>query len=144
MVGVIRLRDSKTGPRVVPLTRAVKRILHGIEKTPGTKNVIVSQRFGKPLVKFTSHWNVIRARAGLDDVRLHDLRHSHASRALALGESLPTIGKLLGHRKVATTAKYAHLVRDAEKAAAARVSFWSPNGNASRRLPGTAGLRPRS
>ena len=119
--GVIRLRDSKTGPRVVPLTRAVKRVLDGIERAPGTNHVIVGQRFGKPLVKFTTHWNAIRARAGLDDVRLHDLRHSYASRALALGESLPTIGKLLGHRKVATTAKYAHLVRDAEKAAAARV-----------------------
>ena len=119
--GVIRLRDSKTGPRVVPLTRAVKSVLDGIEKSPGSKNVIVGQRFGRPLVKFHSHWNVIRERAKLDDVRLHDLRHSYASRALALGESLPTIGKLLGHRKVATTAKYAHLVKDAEKAAAARV-----------------------
>jgi len=119
--GLIRLRDSKTGPRAIPLTSAVKNVLEGIEKTPGSDNVIVGQRFGKPLVKFHSHWNVIRERAGLEDVRLHDLRHSYASRALALGESLPTIGKLLGHRKVATTAKYAHLVRDAEKAAAARV-----------------------
>ena len=119
--GVIRLRDSKTGPRTVPLTRAVINVLDGIEKTPGSENVIVGQRFGKPLVKFHSHWKAIRERAGLEDVRLHDLRHSYASRALALGESLPTIGKLLGHRKVATTAKYAHLVRDAVKAAAARV-----------------------
>ena len=119
--GLIRLRDSKTGPRVVPLTRAVKSVLDGIEKTPGSKNVIVGQRFGRPLANFDSHWKVIRERAGLNDVRLHDLRHSYASRALALGESLPSIGKLLGHRKVATTAKYAHLVRDAEKAAAARV-----------------------
>ena len=83
--------------------------------------MIVGQRFGRPLANFDSHWKVIRERAGLNDVRLHDLRHSCASRALALGESLPTIGKLLGHRKVATAAKYAHLVGDAEKAAAARV-----------------------
>ena len=52
--------------------------------------------------------------------RLNDLRHTYASRALALGESLPVIGRLLGHARVGTTAKYAHLVRDAEKAAAAR------------------------
>ena len=45
------------------------------------------------------------------------MRHSYASRALALGESLPAIGKLLGHRKVSTTARYAHLMRDAEKVA---------------------------
>ena len=51
---------------------------------------------------------------------LHELRHSYASRALALGEGLPAIGRLLGHVRVGTTAKYAHLVRDAEKAAAAR------------------------
>ena len=61
-----------------------------------------------------------RKEAGLDDVRVHDLRHSYTSRALALGESLTVIGRLLGHNKVETTAKYAHLVRDAEKAAAAR------------------------
>ena len=50
------------------------------------------------------------------------LRHSFASRALSLGESLPMIGKLLGHRKVQTTARYAHLARDSVKAAAERVS----------------------
>ena len=59
--------------------------------------------------------------AGLGDVRLHDCRHSHASRAPALGEGLPTIWKLLGHRKMATTARYAHPMRDAEKVAATRV-----------------------
>ena len=54
--------------------------------------------------------------------RKHDLRHSYASRALSLGESLPMIGKLLGHRKVQTTARYAHLARDSVKVAAERVS----------------------
>ncbi len=67
------------------------------------------------------YWQPIRARAGLPEVRIHDLRHSYASRALALGESLYTIGKLLGHSRVSTTARYAHLMRDAEKAAASRV-----------------------
>ena len=51
-----------------------------------------------------------------------DLRHSFASRALALGESLSMIGKLLGHRKVQTTARYAHLAQDSVKASAARVA----------------------
>ena len=54
--------------------------------------------------------------------RFHDLRHSFASRALSLGESLPMIGRLLGHRKVQTTAQYAHLARDSVKAAGERVS----------------------
>ena len=51
----------------------------------------------------------------------HDLRHSYASRALALGESLTMIGRLLGHSKVSPAARYAHLIRDSEKVAAARV-----------------------
>ena len=60
--------------------------------------------------------------AGLVDVRIHDLRHSFASGAVALGESLPIIGKLLGHTQVQTTARYAHLAADPVKAAAERVS----------------------
>lgn len=59
---------------------------------------------------------------GLIDVRLHDLRHTFASGAVALGESLPMIGKLLGHTQVQTTARYAHLAADPVKAAAERVS----------------------
>ena len=67
-------------------------------------------------------WEILRSRAGLRDVRIHDLRHSFASRALALGESLPMIGKLLGHRKVDTTARYAHLARDSVHESAARIA----------------------
>ena len=52
----------------------------------------------------------------------HDLRHSYASRALALGESLPMIGRLLGHRQIETTARYAHLARDSAQEAAERVA----------------------
>ncbi|MCY4585886.1 MAG: tyrosine-type recombinase/integrase, partial [Bryobacterales bacterium] len=72
--------------------------------------------------KLDNAWRTIRSRAGLEDVRLHDLRHSFASRALALGESLPMIGKLLGHRRVESTARYAHLARDSVHAAAARIA----------------------
>ena len=56
-----------------------------------------------------------------DRPNFHDLRHRYASRALALGESLTMIGRLLGHTKVSTTARYAHLARDTEKASAANV-----------------------
>ena len=66
-------------------------------------------------------WLLVRAKAGLDGVRIHDLRHSWASRALALGESLSMIGKLLGHSRIDTTARYAHLERDTEKVSAAKV-----------------------
>ena len=65
---------------------------------------------------------MLRKATGLEDVRVHDLRHSFASRALALGESLPMIGKLLGHTRVQTTARYAHLAEDSVKASAARIA----------------------
>ncbi len=65
---------------------------------------------------------VSRERAGLDDVRIHDLRHTFASVAVSGGQSLPMIGKLLGHTQVQTTARYAHLAADPIKQAAADVS----------------------
>ena len=62
------------------------------------------------------------ARAGLEGVRIHDLRHTFASRALALGETLPVIGKLLGHSDIETTARYAHLARDSILDAAEQIA----------------------
>ena len=67
-------------------------------------------------------WRRRRKPAGATDVRIHDLRHSYASQALALGESLMMIGKLLGHTQVQTTARYAHLARDSIQNAAARIT----------------------
>ena len=116
---LLRLRDGKTGPRMVALTGPVLRVLDGIERVEDVPWVIRNKSKGR-LTSLFSHWQRVRKEAGLDDVRVHDLRHSYASRALALGESLTVIGRLLGHNKVETTAKYAHLVHDVEKAAAAR------------------------
>ena len=65
---------------------------------------------------------VVLKEAVLEDVRLHDLRHTFASRALDLGESLPMIGKLLGHTQVQTTTRYAHLARNSVKVAAVRIA----------------------
>ena len=117
---VLRLRDAKTGPRMVPLTGPVLKVLDGIEREEGVPWVLRGARPGSRLTSLSHHWQRIRTETGLGDVRIHDLRHSYASRALALGESLSVIGRLLGHTRVGTTAKYAHLVRDAEKAAATR------------------------
>lgn len=119
--GELRLRDAKTGPRMVPLTTPALRVLDGIARLPGNPWVFPGQNGASRPLNITPYWERIRTGAGLDDVRIHDLRHSYASRALALGEGLSAIGKLLGHAKVSTTARYAHLMRDAEKAAAARV-----------------------
>ena len=67
-------------------------------------------------------WNAVRAEADSSGVRLQDLRHSYASRALALGESLTMIRKLPGHTQVQTTARYAHLARDSIQNAVARIT----------------------
>ena len=117
----LRLRDSKTGPRAVSLSPEAARVLAGIDKVPGNPWVIPGANPGQRLSSLFGPWRRVRARAGLDDVRMHDLRHSYASRALALGESLPVIAKLLGHAQIQTTARYTHLTRDAVRDAAARV-----------------------
>jgi len=67
-------------------------------------------------------WRTVTRAAGLEGLRLHDLRHSFASSALAQGVTLPVMGRLLGHRSIATTQKYAHMWDDAARAAAARVT----------------------
>ena len=120
--GKLRLRDSKSGPRMVPLTPTAVELLRGIPRVKGNPWVFVGWAKGSHVGLLANHWHRLRARADLSDVRLHDLRHSYASRALALGESLSMIGKLLGHSKVETTARYAHLARDVEKVSAARVA----------------------
>ena len=119
--GEIRIRDGKTGARRVPLTPAVERVLAGIGRVDGNPWVIRGQNPRDHLKNLDQVWLRLRDRAELKDVRIHDARHSFASRALAIGESLPTIGRLLGHRRVTTTARYAHLARDTERASAVKV-----------------------
>ncbi|MQX37613.1 tyrosine-type recombinase/integrase [Roseospira navarrensis] len=118
----LRLPDSKTGAKVVHFGETVARVLEGIERIDGNPWVITGRKEGGRLTDLQHPWRRIRAQAGLDDVRLHDLRHSFASGALSLGEGLTMIGKLLGHSQVQTTARYAHLANDPVKAAAGKIS----------------------
>ena len=120
--GELRLPDSKTGARMVPLSRAAAGVLTALPRDSDNPWVITGRKPSAHLADLQHPWRRIRARAGLDDVRIHDLRHSFASRALALGESLPMIGKLLGHTQVQTTARYAHLARDSVKASASKIA----------------------
>ena len=105
--GHLFLSDSKTGPRTVWLCETAREILDGLPR---------SSRFVFPIADWTTPWSwldafwiQLRAEAGLDDVRLHDIRHSFASMALSSGETIRTVGRLLGHDNAATTLKYAHL-----------------------------------
>ncbi|MYA95827.1 MAG: tyrosine-type recombinase/integrase [Nitrospinae bacterium] len=119
----LRLADSKTGARVVPLPPPAVELLTRLPRTPDVPWVIPGQKPGTHLRDVDHAWRIVRARAGLGGVRLHDLRHSYASRALALGEGLPMIAKLLGHAHVETTARYAHLARDSVRESAERVAL---------------------
>ena len=118
----LRLADSKTGARVVSLSGPAVKLLAGLPHTPGNPWVIPGRKPGTHLRKLDDAWQAVRSRAGLDGVRLHDLRHSFASRALALGEGLPVIGRLLGHARIETTSRYAHLARDSVRESAERVA----------------------
>lgn len=120
--GHLRLRDSKTGPRWIPLTREALIVLDGLERKPGNPWVFTGIGEAAHVGDLTRYWLRLRKKMDLEDVRLHDLRHSYASRALQLGESLSMIGRLLGHSGIDTTARYAHLAKDTEKASAARVA----------------------
>ncbi len=118
----VRLPDSKTGARAVPLPPEAVELLTGLLSAHDGPWVIPGRKPGTRLANVDEAWRAIRERAGLEGVRLHDLRHSYASRALALGEPLPVIGKLLGHSRLETTARYAHLARDSAQEAAGRVA----------------------
>jgi integrase len=74
-----------------------------------------------PVRDVDHHWRLIRKAAGLDDFRLHDLRHSFASLVISSGESLATVGALLGHSQAATTARYAHLHDEVQRRATERL-----------------------
>ncbi|MCY4016174.1 MAG: site-specific integrase [Gammaproteobacteria bacterium] len=120
--GEMWLRDSKTGERMVPMPPAAAEVLASLPRTGGNPWVFPGRKKGSRQVNIHVSWDRVRKRAGLDDVRLHDLRHTFASRALAIGEGLPMIGELLGHRRVGTTARYAHLARESIQAATAKVA----------------------
>ena len=74
----------------------------------------------KPLQGIKKFWRGITEQVGLEDYRLHDNRHTHASHLVSSGLSLEIVGRLLGHTNPLTTKRYAHLADDPLRAAAER------------------------
>jgi len=105
----LHLRDSKTGPRTVWIGDEGRAVLDGIVRRRKLEWVFYNWRRGRPIGDLKSYWARIRERTGFSTLRIHDLRHTYASHAAALSETLPMIGKLLGHKEVQTTARYTHL-----------------------------------
>jgi integrase len=120
--GEARLPDSKTGAKTLHLPPPALAVLAKLPRVEGNPHVIVGGVAGAAFVDLEKPWQVIRKAAGLEDVRLHDLRHSFASVAASGGMGLPIIGKMLGHTQAQTTQRYAHLASDPVKAAAAAVA----------------------
>jgi integrase len=117
--GLLRLSDSKSGRKPVVLNAPALDILAGLKRFGPF--VIAGSTTKKPRADLKRVWDLVKANASLNDVRLHDLRHTHASAGVNSGISLFMVGHLLGHRHESTTAKYAHLANDPVKQASNRI-----------------------
>ena len=108
--GHLHLSDSKTGPRMVWLSSSARQVLATLPRRspwvfPSARTT--AKHVSEGAIGY--FWVRVRSEAGLEDVRLHDLRHTHASLAVMHGENILTVGRLLGHNDPATTLKYTHL-----------------------------------
>ena len=116
--GMLALADAKTGPRTVPLNSQARAILDRQPRS-GSPFVFPSPRNpARPRCSTLGLWDRVRREAGIEDCRLHDLRHTMASQAVMNGVPVPVVSRLLGHSDVQMTLRYAHLAdRDIEAAA---------------------------
>jgi hypothetical protein len=136
----LRLPDSKTGAKIVHVGAPALKVIDGICPEGSDQDYVLPGEWGTGhFVNLQRPWERIRAAVGLDDVRIHDLRHAFASLGAATGDSLLVIGALLGHRSAKTTHRYAHLAEHPVKDAADRIS-----AEISRLLGDEAVLEPAS
>jgi hypothetical protein len=117
-----RLLDSKTGRKTIHLPLPALEILADLPRLDSNPYVIPGNKPGSHFIGVQRPWQRIRTAAGLEGLRIHDLRHAFASVAASSDLALPIIGKLLGHTQAATTPRYAHLAADPVKAAAQDVA----------------------
>jgi integrase len=118
----LQLEDSKTGRKVIPLGAPAQQLIAGVARTASPYVFPDPRDASLPIRNLDWAWVGFRKRAGLEDVRIHDLRHSFASFAVSGGAALYLVSKVLGHAHVATTQRYAHLADDPVKAAADTVA----------------------
>ena len=118
---VIELPDSKTGAKPVFLSEAAVAVLRNLRDDEEYPFIIRGRFADRPLVNLAKPWRRVCALARLEDVRIHDLRHTAASVGVATGTSLPIIGRLLGHTQSQTTQRYAHVDLDPALIAADKI-----------------------
>lgn len=116
--GLLMLPDSKTGAKAVVIGAPAMEVLASVPRIEGCDFVIAGDKPGQPRSDLKRPWVMIRRAAGLDNVRLHDLRHTYASHGAAAGMGLTVVGRLLGHADVKTTNRYSHFDADPLRRAA--------------------------
>ena len=121
-----RIPMSKSGrARHVPISDALALLLESIPKT--CEWVFANPKTLKPFTSFFYSWDTARRQAGLDDVRVHDLRHSFASFLVNNGRSLYEVQRILGHTQIKTTQRYAHLDQNSLLSAVNEITRAAPN-----------------
>ena len=129
----LELPDSKTGRRRIPLPREAHDILMSLPRRDGNPYVILGESEDGHLVNLQKAWLRVRKVAGLEDVRMHDLRHTYASVAVMSGIDPFLLKEIMGHRNLQTTLRYAHFADEAVQRAA---------GTVAARLAGAMKARP--
>ncbi len=114
----MELPDTKTGARRIPLPQAARAVLSALPRLADNPYVIAGAVPCHYATDLQKPWRRIRKRAGLHDVRIHDLRHTYASNAVSSGMPIQMVGRLLGHNQIQTTMRYAHLADDPVRRAA--------------------------
>ena len=112
------LPDSKTDEKLIRLNAPALEILSGLGRGEDDDWVLPSRSTGRPYKSLYFQWDQIRVLAGLDGLRIHDLRHLFASTGVMGGLPLAMVGKLLGHQRASTTERYSHIADDPAAAAA--------------------------
>jgi integrase len=108
----IHLKDSKTGEKIVPLNSFSKAVLENMKHQPNNPYVFCGKKPSTHLTDVKKRWTKIRKTLGIEDVRMHDLRHTFASMAIKSGLGLYQVSKLLGHSNIQTTMRYAHIEKE--------------------------------
>lgn len=116
--GLLNLPDSKSGKKSIILSAPALAVLASLPRIAGNPHIVPGKTDGQPRTDLKRPWAAVTTAAGLEGMRIHDLRHSFASVGASAGMGLPIVGKLLGHSRPETTARYAHLDADPLRKAA--------------------------
>lgn len=114
----LELPETKVGKRCIPLPQSARSVLANLPRTSGQPFIIEGKLPDAHITDLQHPWRRIRSLADLNDVRIHDLRHTYASVAVSGGMPIQMVGQLLGHTQLQTTLRYAHLADDPIRAAA--------------------------